>query len=316
MDETRSAAAEHGRRLAGAIAVGVGILVVEVVAGVASGSLALLADAGHMVADVSGMALSLGAIWLAGRARPDGRTFGLYRLEILAATVNAVVLLVITAVVIVEAIRRLPAPPAVESTVVVPVALVVLVANLASVRLLAHGRHASLTIRGAYLEALGDLLGAAAVLISGLVIAATGWQPADAIASLLIAALIVPRTLRLLRESVDVLLEATPRGVDLATIRGHILDARGVVDVHDLHVWTITSGMNVVSAHVVMEDEAQPGDILDELGRCLSDDFDIDHSTFQLETSDHVRWEATKPARGADPVPAEPTAELPPGSSA
>jgi len=229
VDDTRSAASEHGRRLAAAIGLGATILVVEIVAGIASGSLALLADAGHMFADVSGMALSLGAIWLAARVRTDGRTFGLYRLEILAATVNAVALLVISAIVIVEGLRRLTDPPPIESGLVVVVALGAVVANAVSIWLLSHGRHASLTIRSAYLEVLGDLLGAGAVLVAGAVIALTGWRPADAIASILIGLLIVPRTLGLLRESVVVLPEANRRGVDMGEVRGHSLGAQGVV---------------------------------------------------------------------------------------
>jgi cobalt-zinc-cadmium efflux system protein len=161
-----------------------------------------------------------------------------------------------------------------------------------SLRLLARGEHESLTVRGAYLEVLGDLVGSGAVLVAGLVILVTGWRQADAVASIAIAVLIVPRTVALLRESIDVLLEATPKGVDLDHVREHILDAPGVSDVHDLHAWTITSGMNVVSAHVVLGPDAKPGDVLDHLGTCLSDDFDINHSTFQLETPDHVVWEA------------------------
>ena len=154
------------------------------------------------------------------------------------------------------------------------------------------GSPASINVRAAYLEVLGDLLGAGAVLIAGLVIVATGWTQADAVASIVIAILIVPRTLALLRESFDVLLEATPKGVDMDEVRRHILESPGVAEVHDLHAWTITSGMNVVSAHVVLTADGVPGQVLDDLGRCLSDDFDINHSTFQLETPEHVRWEA------------------------
>ena len=147
-------------------------------------------------------------------------------------------------------------------------------------------------MRAAYLEIVADLLGSGAVVLAGITIALTGWRQADAVASVLIALLIIPRTLGLLRDSVDVLLEATPKGVDLAEVERHILEAPGVRGVHDLHAWTITSGMNVVSAHVVLGPEAMPGDVLDHLGACLADDFDIDHSTFQLETPEHVRWEA------------------------
>jgi cobalt-zinc-cadmium efflux system protein len=167
-----------------------------------------------------------------------------------------------------------------------------LIANLVSLRLLSVGRSDSLTVRGAYLEVACDLLGAAAVLVARVVILATGGRQADAVASVLIAVLIVPRTIALLRDSLDVLLEATPKGVDLTEVERHILEAPGVRGVHDLHAWTITSGMNVVSAHVVLGLDGVPGDVLDHLGECLSDDFDINHSTFQLETPEHVLWEA------------------------
>jgi cobalt-zinc-cadmium efflux system protein len=287
-----SASHAHAPNLAAALVVSVCILVAELVAGLASNSLALLADAGHVFADVSGMAFTLIAIRLAARPRTDERTFGLYRLEIVAAAANALLLLGIAAFVVYEGIRRLSSPPEVEAGLVTVVAAGAVVANLVSVRLLAAGRHESLPLRGAYLEVLGDLLGAAAVLAAGLVILATGWTQADAVASIAVAVMIVPRAVSLLRESVDVLMEATPKGVDLEHVRAHILDAPGVVDVHDLHAWTITSGMNVVSAHVVLGPEAQAGEVLDHLGRCLSDDFDVNHSTFQLETPEHVAWEA------------------------
>ena len=268
------------------------ILVVELVAGVAANSLALLADAGHMFADAVGMALSLGAIAIAARPRTAGRTFGLYRLEILAASANAVVLLGIGVVVLVEAVRRFSDPPAVATAPVLVVATGALIANAISLRVLRHGRQMSLNIRAAYFEVLGDLLGAAAVLVAGVIIATTGWLQADAVASIVIAVLIVPRTVALLRDSIDVLLEATPKGVDVGQVEQHILEAPGVTGVHDLHAWTITSGMNVVSAHVVLGPDGVPGDVLDHLAMCLSDDFDINHSTFQLETPEHVLWEA------------------------
>jgi cobalt-zinc-cadmium efflux system protein len=287
-----TAARRHSRRLLAALAISTAVLFLELVAGLAGNSLALLADAGHMFADVVGMCLSLGAIAIASRRRSAGRTFGLYRLEILAASLNAVVLLGIGVVILVEAVRRFAEPPEVASTLVLAVASVALIANGLSLRLLGHGHRASLNVRAAYLEVLGDLLGSAAVLMAGLIIAATGWRQADAVASVVIAVLIVPRTVSLLRDSVDVLMEAAPKGVDMAEVERHILEAPGVRDVHDLHAWTITSGMNVVSAHVVLGPEGVPGDVLDHLGRCLADDFDIDHSTFQLETPEHVRWEA------------------------
>jgi len=289
---SHSAAGRHAGSLAAAIGIGVVILVVELVAGRLANSLALLADAGHVFADVSGMALSLVAIRIAARPPSDGRSFGLYRLEMVAAAVNAVLLLVIAIVVGVEAARRFVDPPDVQPGIVVAVAAAALIGNVVALRLLAGGQRESLTVRGAYLEIAGDLLGSAAVLVAGLVIAATGWRPADAVASIVVAVLIVPRTVVLLRDSVDVLLEATPKGIEMADVERHIREAPGVTDVHDLHAWTITSGMNVVSAHVVLGEDAKPGDILDHLATCLSADFDINHSTFQLETPEHVIWEA------------------------
>ena len=221
----QTAAHRHSGRLAGALLVSLGILLAELVAGVASNSLALLADAGHVFADVSGMAFALVAIRLAARPRTDERTFGLYRLEIVAAAANAVLLLGIAAFVFYEALRRLQSPPEVGAGIVTVVAASALLANLLSVRLLHAGQRQSLTIKGAYVEVVGDMFGAAAVLVSGLVILATGWTQADAVASMVVAVLIVPRTLSLLRDSLDVLMEATPKGVDLDHVRQHILDA-------------------------------------------------------------------------------------------
>ena len=294
MAHSHSAAGRHVRPLAAAIGVGIVILLAELVAGIAANSLALMADAGHMFADVSGLALSLIAIRLAARPPTGTRSFGLYRLEMLAAAINAVLLLVIAIVVGVEAVRRFAEPPEVQPSLVIVVAVLALAGNLVSLRLLAPGQRESLTMRGAYLEIAGDLLGALAVLVAGLVIVATGWRQADAVASILVAVLIVPRTVSLLRDSLDVLLEATPKGVDLSDVERHIREAPGVRDVHDLHAWTITSGMNVVSAHVVLEPDGKAGDVLDHLALCLSADFDIDHSTFQLETPEHVLWESNE----------------------
>jgi cobalt-zinc-cadmium efflux system protein len=296
-----TAASRHGRPLLGAVALSGLILVIELVAGILTNSLALLADAAHVFADTSGMALAFGAIRLANRPASSGRSFGLFRLEIVATIGNALLLLGLAALLTYHAIGRLVSPPAVEGPAVAVVALVALVIDLVALRLLGHGAEESVTIRGAHTEVLGDLFGVTAVLIAGLVIALTGWTQADALATLAVAALIVPRSVGLLRASLDILLEATPEGVDLGEVRSHILEVTGVLDVHDLHAWTITSGMNVLSAHVVVEDDAPPGRVLDDLALCLAHDFDIDHSTFQLETSEHVRWEArNEAARTAD----------------
>ncbi len=286
-----SAAAAHRGRLAVVFVLALVTFVVELAGGLLTNSLALLADAGHLFSDVVGIGLALGAIWVAGRPASTGRTFGYLRVEILAALVNAVLLFAVAAVVLIEAVRRLSGPPDIASTPMLVVALGGLAVNAVSLWLLRDAQRASLNMRGAYLEVLGDLAGSAAVVVAAIVIGLTSWRPADAVASVAIGLMIVPRAWTLARDALDILLEATPKGVDLDAVRGHILDAEGVVDVHDLHAWTITSGMPVVSAHVVLEPDADPPRVLDELCRCLSGDFDIEHSTFQLETADRRRLE-------------------------
>jgi cobalt-zinc-cadmium efflux system protein len=193
--------------------------------------------------------------------------------------------------ILVEAWQRLSSPPEVASGLMLAVALIALAANAISLFLLHDAQRTSLNMRGAYLEVMGDLAGSGAVILAAVVITLTGWIAADAVASIAIALLILPRTYALLRDATDILLEATPKDVDMAHVRQHILEAPGVVDCHDLHAWTITSGMNVVSAHVILADGADPAVTLDALSACLSDDFDIEHSTFQLETSDRRRFE-------------------------
>ncbi len=295
-DHGHSAAGANRGRLLAVFFITLTILVVEVVGGIITGSLALLADAGHMLTDVAGIGLALLAIWFAGRPATAARTYGYYRLEILAAVINAVLLFGVGLAVLVEAWRRLMQPPAIASGLMLVVATVGLLANAVSMWLLRRGQAESLNLRGAYLEVLGDLLGSAAVVVAAVVIATTGFRAADPIASALIGLLILPRTWGLLREAVDVLLEATPKGVDLDEVRGHIVATPGVADVHDLHAWTITSGMNVLSAHVVLEEGATGPVVLDHLGDCLTGHFDIEHSTFQLEPAGHRDHEgATHP---------------------
>lgn len=291
MVEPHSAARAHRDRLVIVLGLTLTVLVVEVVGGYLSNSLALLADAGHMFTDVAGISLALLAIWMAARPADRNRTFGYLRLEILAAVLNAVLLFGVAGFVLFEAWRRLSAPPEITSGMMLGVALLGLAANGMSLWLLRDGQRLSLNMRGAYLEVMGDVAGSAAVIVAALVIAATGWTTADALASGAIGLLILPRTWRLLREAVDVLLEATPKGIDMALVRSHILEAPGVADAHDLHAWTITSGMNVVSAHVVLDEGADPTAVLDHLCECLSGIFDIDHSTFQLEARDRRRIE-------------------------
>ncbi|MDQ3664739.1 MAG: cation diffusion facilitator family transporter [Actinomycetota bacterium] len=291
-----TATGDHRRRLLVVLVITVVVLVAQLVGGVVSGSLALLADAGHMATDAAGLAVALAAAGLAARPATNARTYGLQRAEILAALVNAVLLGGVAIWVLIEAARRWGEAPDVEPGLMLAVATVGAAANLVSLLVLRRGADASLNLRGAYLEVLGDLLGSLAVVAAAVVIVTTGYARADAIASVLIAAMILPRAWGLLRDVLDVLLEATPRGVDLDHVRAHISDVRGVVDVHDLHAWTITSGMPVLSAHVVVDDrcvaEGRAGEVLDELGECLDGHFDVAHCTFQLEPVGHRAHEA------------------------
>ena len=221
-----------------------------------TGSLALLADAGHMFTDVAGLLLAVLAITFAALPATPQRTFGYYRLEILAAVINAVLLFGVAVWILVEAVRRWANPPDVEGGLMLVFATIGLVANIAGLLILRRGAEHSLNVKGAYLEVLGDLLGSVAVIVAAIVIATSGWLRADPLASILVALLILPRTWTLLREAIDVLLEATPKNVDMDAVRQHILETEGVLDAHDLHAWTITSGMPVLSAHVVVTDHA------------------------------------------------------------
>lgn len=290
-----SAAGGHRRTLVWVLLITAAVLVAEVIGAAVTGSLALLADAGHMLTDVAGITIALVAVTVAARPATDQRTYGYYRLEILAAVVNAALLLGVAAFILVEAWRRWADPPEIEGGLMLVFAVVGLVANLAAWWLLRRGATESLNLRGAYLEVLGDLLGSVAVIGAALVITWSGWLRADAVASVAVALMILPRTWSLLREAVDVLLEATPRGVDVAEVRRHIRDVPGVVDAHDLHVWTLTSGIPVLSVHVVVEDsvigEGRSGVVLDSLGQCLGSHFDVEHCTFQLEPVGHSEHE-------------------------
>src|SRR5512139_976378 len=278
-------------RLRLVLLVTVAVMALEVVGALLSDSLALLADAGHMLTDAAAVTLALSASYMATRPATPRRTFGLHRAEILAALVNAVVLLVVCTYLVWSGIRRLVDPVPVEADLMAVFGAVGLVANLVSLGVLAGRRGSSLNMRGAYLEVLSDLLGSVAVVVTALVVLATGFDRADPIASLLIAALILPRSFTLLREAIDVLLEASPRHVDLAEVRSHLLEVPGVVDVHDLHAWTITSGMPVLSVHVTVTDaclaERGVGSLLDEFSACVADHFDVDHATFQIEPESH-----------------------------
>ncbi|HUW16429.1 MAG TPA: cation diffusion facilitator family transporter [Actinomycetes bacterium] len=290
-----SAGGAHRRTLVIVLCVTAAVLVAEVVGALLTDSLALLADAGHMLTDVAGIGLAVLAVTLAARPATLERTYGYYRLEILAAVVNAVLLLAVAGFILVEAVSRWSDPPNVEGGLMLVFAFVGLVGNGVGLLLLRSGSKESLNVKGAYLEVLGDTFGSVAVIAAAVAIATTGWLRADVLASAVVALLILPRTWTLLREAVDVLLEATPKGMDLGVVRQHILDTPGVVDAHDLHVWTLTSGLPVLSVHVVVDDDVlrdgTGGVVLDALGDCLDDHFDVEHCTFQLEPVGHAEHE-------------------------
>jgi cobalt-zinc-cadmium efflux system protein len=286
----------HRKRLLVVLVITFVVLIAEVIGGLIAGSLALLADAGHMLTDSTGLIMALIAAALATRAATVRRTFGLQRAEVLAALANALLLVGVAVWVLIMAVERLRNPAEIRSGLMLAVAVVGVLANLAGLLVLRPAQSTSLNMRGAYLEVFGDLVGSLAVIIAAVLILITGWTPFDAIASLAIVVLIIPRAWSLLREVVDVLLEATPHGVDLEEVRDHIRQVRGVVDVHDLHAWTITSGVPVLSAHVIVDhaciSEGRSGEVLDRLGECLGGHFDVSHCTFQLEPVGHQEHEA------------------------
>jgi cobalt-zinc-cadmium efflux system protein len=272
-----------------------GFMLVELVAGLLTGSLALLADAGHMFTDAAGLVLALFAIWVAARPPTPAKTYGYYRAEILAALVNALVLLVLAGVILVEAYARLRAPRDVEAVPMLVVAAIGLAVNVAGAWLLHHDAQHSLNVRAAYLEVLTDALSSVGVIAASVVIMITGWTIADPLVSVGIAVFIVPRTWSLLRQAVNVLLEGTPAHLDLAEIEAAMVRVEGVRRVHDLHVWTLTSGREAMSAHVVVSDIRQSERLLDALHAVLHAHFGIDHTTIQLEKEPAAVWRVRTP---------------------
>ncbi|MFC9594306.1 cation diffusion facilitator family transporter [Streptomyces sp. NPDC056944] len=293
---TGTAGAAYKNRLRIALGITLSVMVIEIIGGLVADSLALIADAAHMATDAVGLAMALLAIHFANRPPSGNRTFGFARAEILAALANCLLLLVVGGYVLYEAVQRFVEPAETKGGLAIAFAVVGLVANVISLSLLMRGQKESLNVRGAYLEVLADALGSVTVIIASTIILTTGWQYADPIASIVIGLMIVPRTLKLLRETLDVLLEAAPKGVDMAEVRAHILALPGVEDVHDLHAWTITSGMPVLSAHVVVDQDALDSvgheKMLHALQGCLGSHFDVEHCTFQLEPAGHAEHEA------------------------
>jgi len=291
-----TATGKHRKRLIAVLGITLAVVLIQVAGAVVSGSLALLADAGHMLSDAAGVFIALMAAWVATRPPSEQRTYGYQRAEVLAALANALILLVISVVILIEAIRRFGDSPEVHTDTMLFAAVLGAVANLVSLMILRGSQEESLNLRGAYLEVLGDLLGSLAVIAAAVVIMITDFRVADPIASVLISLMILPRAWHLLRDVVDVLLEASPKGVEVSMIREHILSVHGVVGVHDIHIWTITSGVPVFSAHVVVEDSilnaTSTDRLLDQLTSCLGSHFDTDHCTFQLEPASHSEHEA------------------------
>jgi cobalt-zinc-cadmium efflux system protein len=283
------------RRLRWVLVVTGSVLVVELVGAWLTGSLALLADAGHMATDAGAVVLALGASYVAARPGGARSTFGYHRVEVVAALVNAVVLLGVCGYLAWSGIARLSDPPEVDGAGLVGFAVVGLLANAASLRLLSGGDGSSLNLRGAINEVVADLLGSVLAIGAGVVIWASGWQQADPLASLAIAVMILPRAALLIRDAGRVLLELAPADLDLDDVVHHLAHAPGVVEVHDLHAWTITSGMTSLSAHVTVRDDVLAdrgvGAVLDALGDCVATHFGVRHTTFQVEPESHREHE-------------------------
>ena len=276
--------ASQARRLAITLGLAASYMVVEVVGGLWTGSLALLADAGHMLSDVAALGLSLVALWLAERPAPAARTFGYRRLEILAALVNGVALVVIAIFVGIEALQRFSTPGHVLGGPMLLIATGGLAVNLAGLAILHGGREHSLNVRGAWLHVLSDALGSVGAMAAGAAIWAFGWHWADPLASLAISVLVLHASWALLRETTDVLLEAAPPHLDVEELRATLESTPGVVSVHDLHVWTITSGMVSLSCHLRSAPSAPHPDLLVALHQTLRERFAIHHATIQIET--------------------------------
>jgi cobalt-zinc-cadmium efflux system protein len=274
---------KHRSALVWALLINAGFMVVEGVAGFITGSLVLIADAGHMLTDVAGVSAALFAIWIAQRPANQRKTYGYYRTEILAALGNALLLFGVSAYIFYEAYQRWEDPPEVPGFAVLAVAVVGLIANLIGARLLARGAGEDLNVCGAFLDMVADVFGSLGAIAAAIVILTTGWRYADPLFAAAVAVVILPRTWRLLKGAVDVLLEGTPSHVDLQEVQAEIQRQPDVQSVHDLHVWTVTSGFVALSGHVLVQDEADRDALLVGLRKVLAQRFDIEHVTIQVE---------------------------------
>jgi cobalt-zinc-cadmium efflux system protein len=261
-------------------------MIAEAVGGWWTNSLALIADAGHMLTDVAALTLTLFAIWFAQRPATSKKTYGYYRLEILAAFVNGIALVLLSIWIIYEAMQRWQSPPQIAATPLTIIAFGGLIINVISAYLLHSDHKHDLNMRGAFLHVIGDLLGSVAAIVAGVLIWTLGWLWADALGSILISAIIILGAWRLILDSVNVLLEGTPRHINLAAVETTILETDGVGGVHDLHVWTISSGIEALSAHITHDDSVSHSELLAVVRNNLHDRFGIDHLTIQMETLD------------------------------
>lgn len=284
---SHSAGSANKKRLALVFGLTLAYLIAEVVGGLVTGSLALLADAGHMLTDVAGLGLALMAIKFAERPATPERTFGFYRVEILSALTNAVILIGISIYILFAAYERFRNPPAIESKGMLVVASIGLVINIVGMVILRKGSQESLNMKGAYFEVVSDMLTSIGVLVAGVIMLTTGWYYADPIISAGIGLFILPRTWMLMREAVGILLEGTPSNVNLTAVREAVGGLAGVSEVHDLHVWTLTSGVNAMSAHVVIDDPLMHDQTLSAVHDLLTKNFPILHVTVQIE---RVGW--------------------------
>lgn len=297
-DHGTTGAEDHRGRLAVAFGITAAILLAQAVGAVLTGSLALLVDTAHMLTDAAGLLLALLTASLTLRPASSRRTWGFRRAEVLAALAQAALLLAVGTYVLIEGVQRLFNPPEIPSTELVIFGVIGLVGNIASMLVLAGKRSANFNLRAAFLEVLNDALGSVGVIVAAIVIATTGWQQADSIAGLLIGALILPRAIKLLRETSSVLLETTPPGLDLDKVRAHLLEADHVRGVHDMHASLIATGLPIISAHVVVDEgcfkDGHAARILDNLQECVATHFDVpvEHSTFQIEPAGHSNHEA------------------------
>jgi cobalt-zinc-cadmium efflux system protein len=288
--EATSASGKHIGKLWIAFGIGAVFMVVEFVVGLATSSLAVISDAAHMLTDVLGVGMALAAILVARHATTGrNRTFGLYRAEVLAALANAVLLFGVAGYVIYEAVGRVGDPPAVPGVPVIVIALVGLAANIVSFLMLRDGAKESINVRGAYLEVLADMIGSVGVLVSGLVTLVFGWRYADPITGVAIGLFVLPRTWKLAKHALHILFQHAPEGLDVAQVQADLTKLPGVAEAHDLHVWTLTSGMEVASAHLTIECDVDSAVVLRVAQEMLSQRYHIEHATIQVEPGDSAK---------------------------